>query len=303
MERDLLSVSIITPTFNHAHRLREAMDSVLEQAHAPLEYWVIDGGSADQTQSLLQQYSGRLNWISEPDRGQTDAIIKGFKRSSGEILGWLNADDRYRPGAIATAAQYFVNHPQVMLIYGDARFIDSNGCDLGPCAQVEPFNFQRMLTVGDFIVQPAAFFRRSAYEAVGGLDGGLSWSMDYDLWLKIARRFPVAYVPQVFADYRWDGNNKTATGAMNRIREVEQVIGRHGGSGLPAYFALEAAALRVGQSIDAARQSQLPQAITFAKDAMNHLFTTRTLSLLAQRSTWRMIETRRKIRRRSCRLG
>jgi len=295
----LLSISIVTPTFNHAHRLAEAIDSVLSQNYSPLEYWVIDGGSADQTQAILQKYAGRLHWISEPDRGQTDAIIKGFKRTQGDILGWLNADDRYRPGALAAAAKYFADHPQVMLIYGDAHFVDSIGRDLGPCSQVEPFDFDRLLRVSDYIVQPAAFFRPSAYEAVGGLDANLSWSMDYDLWLKIARRFPVAYVPKIFADYRWDGGNKTATGGMNRLREVERVIGRYGGTGLPAYFALEAAALRAGQAIDWFRQGSLSQAFTSMHEAAGHLLSTRTLSTLADRSTWRILETRRKIRRRS----
>lgn len=294
----MLSVSIITPTFNHAHRLGEAIESVLNQEHPLLEYWVIDGGSTDQTLFQLRKYANRIHWLSEGDHGQTDAIIKGFKRTDGEILGWLNADDRYQPGAIKTVVEYFHDHPQVMLVYGDARFIDSAGCDLGLCSQVEPFNFQRLLNVSDFIVQPAAFFRRSAYEAVGGLDANLSWSMDYDLWLKIAKRFPVAYVPRVFADYRWDGGNKTATGGMNRIQEIEQVIVRHGGSGLPAYFALEAAALRAGQFMDATRQGLLAQAFTFAKEAAKHLFSTRTLGTLVERSTWRIIETRRKIRRR-----
>ncbi|MCC7350861.1 MAG: glycosyltransferase [Phycisphaerales bacterium] len=297
------SVSIITPTFNHAHRLREAIDSVLDQSHQPLEYWVIDGGSADQTQPLLREYAGRLNWVSEPDRGQTDAIIKGIKKSCGEIVGWLNADDRYHPGAIAKAAQYFADHPQVMLIYGDARFIDTNGRDLGPCSQVEPFCFERLLGVSDFIVQPAAFFRRSGYEAVGGLDAGLSWAMDYDLWLKMARRFPVAYVSGVFADYRWDGVNKTATGGMSRINEVQQVARRHGGMGLPAYFALEAAAMRAGQSINAIRQGSISQAIDYAKEAAGYLCSGRTLRTLTERSTWRILETRRKIRRRAERTG
>ncbi|MCC6423047.1 MAG: glycosyltransferase [Phycisphaerales bacterium] len=299
----MLSVSIITPTFNHAHRLREAVDSVLEQNYSQLEYRVIDGGSADQTQALLQQYTGRLAWISEPDRGQTDAIIKGFKQSCGEILGWLNADDRYRTGAIATAAQYFSDHPQVMLIYGDACFIDSHGRQLGPCSQVEPFNYQRLLNISDFIVQPATFFRRSAYEAVGGLDAGLSWAMDYDLWLKIAKRFPVAYVPRVFADYRWDGGNKTATGGMSRLNEVEQVARRHGGKGLPSYFALEAAAMRANEVVEAIRQGSAIQAIKSAKSAAGHLLSTRTLGTLAERSTWRILETRRKIRRRASLLG
>lgn len=295
----MLSVSIISPTFNHARHLPEAIRSVLNQDYSPLEYWVIDGRSTDQTQSILQSYAGRLQWISEPDRGQADALVKGFARSKGDILGWLNADDRYRPGAIAAATEFFASHPQVMLLYGDARFVDSAGRDLGPCAQVELFDYRRLLTVSDFIVQPAAFFRRSAYEAVGGLDANLSWSMDYDLWLKIARRFPVAYIPKVFADYRWDGDNKTATGGMKRLQEVEQVIGRQGETGLPAFFALEAAGMRAGQLMDAARKGLYSQAFTFAKEASGHLFTTRTLSTLVQRSTWRILETRRKIRRRA----
>ena len=295
----MLSISIVTPAYNHAQHLPEAIESVLSQSYCPLEYWVIDGGSADQTRSILQSYAGRLRWISEPDRGQTDAIMKGFQRTEGEIIAWLNADDRYRPGTLEAVSQFFVKHPQVALVYGDAHFIDSAGRDLGRSAQVETFNYRRLLTVSDFIIQPAAFFRRSAYEAVCGLDASLSWSMDYDLWLKIAGRFEVAYLPMVLADYRWDGGNKTATGGMDRLHEVERVVRKHGGDGLPAYFAIEAAAMQAGQSFHSLLQGHYSQAFTSAREAAGYIFSQRVWGALGSRSAWRIIETRRKIRRRA----
>jgi glycosyltransferase involved in cell wall biosynthesis len=216
------------------------------------------GGSCERTPSPVGERAGErdsaegrgvcegrstLRIFSAPDRGQADAIARGIARSSGEIVTWLNSDDLLADGAIDAVVRYFEAHPNVALVYGQARFVDARGRDIGPCTVVEPYDRERLFHVGDYIIQPAAFFRQSAYEAVGGLDASLRYAMDWDLWLKLAKRFDVGYLPRVLAYYRWQGQNKSATGAWERLEEVAAVARRHGVTRLPAYFALEKAAL------------------------------------------------------------
>ena len=114
---------------------------------------------------------------------------------------------------------------------------------LGPCTVVEPYSCHRLIHYGDYIIQPAAFFTRQAYEAVGGLDKSLHWAMDWDLWIRLARRYPVVYIEKHLASYRWLGSNKTAEGGFDRLEEIETVARRYGCNGLPAYFRLEKARL------------------------------------------------------------
>jgi glycosyltransferase involved in cell wall biosynthesis len=236
-------VSVVTPSLNQASFLADAVASVRSQEGVPVEHIVVDGGSQDGTRKLLRGLGEAVLWVSEPDSGQAAAVNKGVRMGSGELLGWLNADDVYEPGAVAAAAGFLEAHPEVALVYGDAVFVDVSGRELGPCTQVRPFTYSELVTVGDFVAQPAAFFRRSAFEAVGGLDESLRWAMDYDLWLKLARRFPVAYLPERLARYRWTGQNKTALGGFPRLAELESVGRRHGAGGLPALFRLEKFAL------------------------------------------------------------
>jgi glycosyltransferase involved in cell wall biosynthesis len=236
-------VSIVTPSLNQAVFLGDAVASVQGQQGPPLEHIVVDGASADHTRELLAGQGDRVRWVSEPDAGQAAAVNKGVRMATGEILGWLNADDVYEPAAVATALAALDAHPEAALVYGDAVFVDTDGRELGPCTQVRPFTYEELVRMGDFVAQPAAFFRRSAFEAVGGLDESLRWAMDYDLWLKIAQRFPVVYLPRRLARYRWTGANKTALGGFARLAELELVGRRHGAGGLPALFRLEKFAL------------------------------------------------------------
>jgi hypothetical protein len=286
-------VSIITPSYNQGTFIEATILSVLEQDYSNLEYLVVDGASADETQEILRRYRGRLRWISEPDEGQAHAINKGFARTRGEILGWLNSDDTYLPGAISTAVEYLVAHPDVMLVYGDANFMDAGGVVIGLCAHVEPFDLNRLIHYSDFIVQPAAFFRRSAFEAVGGLDESLHWAMDYDLWLKISQRYQVAYLPRPMANSRWFGGNKTAIGGRTRLDEIEKVASRHGGRGLPAYFCLEAVALNGQEAWHAARRLDVGRASTCLVRAMAALISSKqAMRSLVSPRTWRVIGTR-----------
>ncbi len=136
MSREPL-VTVVTPSFNQGRFIRPTIRSVLEQDYPHVEYRVIDGGSTDDTHEVLRSYGDRLAWFSEPDDGQTDAILKGFGRSSGEILTWLNADDVYLPNAISRAVEELRRHPETGLVYGRGVILDEDGAEVGPFAVIE----------------------------------------------------------------------------------------------------------------------------------------------------------------------
>lgn len=296
-DEPLPSISIVTPSFNHAAYLDATIRSVLDQQYPSLQYVVMDGGSTDGTVDLLRRYDDRLTWSSKKDAGQADAIRKGFVRCTGEIIGWLNSDDTLKPGSLLAAARFLRDHPDIALVYGDAEFIRPDGSYLCPCANTEPFSRHRLLHYSDYIVQPAAFFRRSAYESVGGLDPSLHFAMDYDLWLKLAATFDFAYQPQCWAQYRWLGENKSAVGSWKRIEEVHQVARRHGAKRLPAYFRLEAVNLHLMEAKNQwLARHPIAAACAFAKATANALSSPRALISLTQPKTRTLIQTGRVLR-------
>ncbi|HZU87535.1 MAG TPA: glycosyltransferase family 2 protein, partial [Anaerolineaceae bacterium] len=139
-------VSIVTPSYNQARYLEATLRSVLEQDYPNLEYIVVDGGSTDGSREIIQKYASRLAWwVSEKDRGQTDAINKGFSRAHGEILAWLNSDDTYQPGAIRQAVEALQNHPRAGMVYADTNFIDAADNVIGkfPAAQTDYARLRR----------------------------------------------------------------------------------------------------------------------------------------------------------------
>jgi hypothetical protein len=147
----------------------------------------------------------RYRWISEKDRGQTDALIKGFGLAE-EILAWLNSDDTYAR-ALQAAAAFFRENPGISLLYGDAHYSDTDGEIIGKYP-TEDFNLGK-LAYFNFICQPSTFFRKEAFEAVGGLDDSLHFAMDYDLFVRICKRFTCRYLPQFFSKYRLHEASKT----------------------------------------------------------------------------------------------
>ena len=269
---DLPLVSIVTPSLNQGRFIEETVRSVLGQDYPRIEYLVVDGGSTDGTLDVLRRVGGNLRWISEPDHGQGAAINKGFRLASGEILGWLNSDDTYEARAVSTAVEHLRQHPDHAMVYGDATHVDEQDAEIGPCAYVGPFDLDRLVHESDYIVQPAAFFRRSAFEAVGGLDESLHWGMDYDLWLKLGRRFPIEYLPRKLARYRQTGQNKTALGRFDRFEEIKRIGERHGAGGLPATFCVDYFWLCVKEAGRRARRGDLRTALPLAWRGTSALF-------------------------------
>jgi glycosyltransferase involved in cell wall biosynthesis len=228
-------VSIVTPSYNQADYLEETIRSVLNQDYldqdgAHIEYIIVDGGSSDSSLEIIQRYADRLAWwVSEPDRGQTDAINKGFARASGDILAWINSDDSYLPNAVSEAAAFLQTHPQAAMVYGDANLVDEEGHVIGkfPARQTD---YQRLRQGYVHIPQQAAFFRADLWREVGPLDPSFYFAMDYDLWVRLARRAPLYYHPRLWANFRLHASGKSVVSDDRCWPEMLRVHLREGGS-------------------------------------------------------------------------
>jgi glycosyltransferase involved in cell wall biosynthesis len=229
-ERDLL-VSVVTPSLNQRRFIEETIKSVLSQDYQNIEHIVIDGGSTDTTVDVLRKYNHQIKSVSEPDAGQADAVNKGFKMAKGAILGWLNSDDTYHPGAASTIVNCFMANPETVMIYGDAHFIDEESRVIGKYPS-EPFNPERLRETCP-ICQPTVFMRREIVEKVGLLDVHLETCMDYDYWIRISKCFDpkrIKYLENEFlGNSRRYAGNKTFRLRRRVYREVMGTQKRHFG--------------------------------------------------------------------------
>lgn len=219
-------VSIVTPSYNQGEFIAETIESVLSQDYPNIEYWVIDGGSTDETLSILESYNNdpRFHWLSEHDQGQADAVNKGWCRCQGSILGWLNSDDTYLPQAIRMQALFLHTHPEVAVVYGDATFIDAQGRRIGNY-WARKFSQHEQLRAS-CIPQPTAFVRRACVARNGTLDTSLNYTLDYEYWLRASFHSMFAYRPEKVATYRIHPGSKTGSEMTNFNPELEAVIQR-----------------------------------------------------------------------------
>lgn len=221
-------VSIVTPALNQGEYLEATMRSVLEQDYPRIEYIVIDGGSTDATPGLLERYASRLAyWTSEPDRGQAQAINKGLRRSSGDLLGWLNADDLLLPGAITRSVQIFQEHPEIDVIYGRLERVNASGVVIPtPELPKDRVVFGSKLVIGECVVnQPGALWRRAVMERSGLLNEDLEYALDYEYWIRLVldgARFHRLTAP--VARFRLHSGSKTVSRTAWMAEEQERVL-------------------------------------------------------------------------------
>jgi glycosyltransferase involved in cell wall biosynthesis len=219
-------VSVVTPSYNQVRFIERTIDSVLSQQFCgSLEYLVMDGGSQDGTTEILSRKGGSLQWVSERDGGQADAVNKGLARATGDIIGWLNSDDIYYPGAVAAACASFDAHPEADLVYGDANHIDENDRILEPYGTA-PWDLDRLLE-NCYICQPAVFFRKSALERFGLLDARLQLCLDYEYWIRLAQSGAVFHwLRQVLAGSRLYPETKTLGSRVAVHSEINSMLAR-----------------------------------------------------------------------------
>ena len=220
-------VSIVTPSLDQARWLPEALESVRVQNYPHVEHVVVDGGSTDGTLAILRESDG-ASWSSEPDRGQSHALNKGFAAARGEIFGWLNADDAYLPHAVS-AGVAALEQTGAGLVYADVTRVNDDGVNPRRIRSRPKWDLWTELNLGCGIYSPAVFFTRAAFEAVGGIDESLHLTMDYDLWLRIGTRFGAAHVDDVWAVQRIHGDAKTIARMDDFWPERLAVSRRHGG--------------------------------------------------------------------------
>lgn len=216
-------VSIVTPSFNQASFLEQAMRSVFEQDYADIEYIVVDGGSTDGSADIIKKYANRLAfWVSEKDAGQAEAINKGMKRAKGDILAWLNSDDYYLPRALSSAVRAFEQNPQAVMVYGDMLAVDGHGKTLN-LMKYRSLTLEALLCF-QIIGQPAVFMKRSAFEQAGGLDLRFHFMLDHQLWIRLAQQGQLVHVPQIWAAARYHAAAKNRAQAVEFGREAFQIL-------------------------------------------------------------------------------
>jgi len=229
----MLKISIITPSYNQAGFIERTIESVQSQeGNFQLEHIVVDGGSEDGTRDILRRYGSAIRWISEPDEGQADALNKGLAMATGEVIGWLNSDDLYEPGALSTVAELFAAHRKLQWIYGKVRIIDAQGREirrwitLYKNLRMRRYSYAKLLAE-NWISQMGVFWRRSAARQVGWFRKDLHYCMDYDYWLRLGERWCGRFVDRYLAAFRWYPQSKSGAGFARQFSEELAVARAH----------------------------------------------------------------------------
>jgi len=226
-------VTIVTPSFNQAPYLRATIESVLSQDYPNIEYIIMDGGSTDSSASIAAEYSSRLKWFSEKDRGQSHALNKGFRMGKGEILAWINSDDILLEGAVRRAVEGFQQNPRAGAVYGEGFLMDPAGNFTCRFPHTRPFDLWTLVHLSDYVLQQTLYFRADVYREVGELREDYHWTMDWDLLIRIGRRYPLHYIAHYMGALREHPDAKTWYGGKVRSREIGRMLREHTGMLVP----------------------------------------------------------------------
>jgi glycosyltransferase involved in cell wall biosynthesis len=218
----MLTLSVVTPSFNQGRFIRRTIESVLSQ-DLPVEYVIMDGGSCDETADVVKPYEGRLHFVSEKDKGQTDALNKGIAVTCGDVIGWLNSDDVYYPGALRAVMDHLEANPGCDVVYGMADHIDVDDRFIEEYPS-RPFDLDH-LEEADFICQPSLFFRRRVVGRWGLPDVNLRYCMDYEYWMRLGlagARFD--YLERKLAGSRFYPDTKTMGQSLQVHAEINSML-------------------------------------------------------------------------------
>ncbi len=235
----LPKISVITPSFNQGNFIAETIDSVLSQGYKNLEYWIIDGGSKDDTIPVLKRYGKKIQWMSKKDNGQTDAINKGMEKVTGDIVTYLNSDDILLPGSIEKIADFFSTNPDIFWTTGMCKIINEKGKEIRKLITLyknfwlKYFRNSVSLSVVNFISQPATFWRRETVKSVGLFDTSLYYTMDYDYWLRMSRIYKLGFIDDYLASFRLHDESKSSKNVKKLFDEGYEVVKEHDKGVLP----------------------------------------------------------------------
>ena len=223
----LPKISVVTPSYNQAQFLEEAILSVIDQNYPNLEYIIIDGGSTDGSVDIVRKYEKKLAyWVSEPDRGQSHALNKGIAHATGDILFWLNADDVCLPGAFSTVIKAFNRKTMPRIVVGYAYIIDDQGKKCGEFKS-KFTSWEDYATRKNMIRQISTFFDRKLFDELGGLDESLNWPMDTDLLLRFTRVYEPLVIDEYLAAYRVHKTAKSISKSLSSYQQADRVYLRH----------------------------------------------------------------------------
>lgn len=235
MKKTLPKISIITPSFNQAEYIETTIQSVLSQNYPNLEYIVVDGASTDNTIEILSKYNRYIKWTSKKDKGQTDAINKGIKESTGQIIAYLNSDDTYLPNTLHTVAEFFENN-SYMWVTGKCKIVNNKGEKVRSVATLWKNIWLKTLDSGllkdglyilNFISQPATFWTRDVVKNIGYFDESLKYTMDYDYWLRIFKKYKPKVIDKNIATFRVHAESKGVTRTKAQFQEGYEVAKRY----------------------------------------------------------------------------
>jgi glycosyltransferase involved in cell wall biosynthesis len=230
-DKNELSISIIVPSLNQGRFIDQTLDSILKQNYPDIEVIVVDGGSTDGTVEILKSYNMRIKWVSEKDNGQTEAINKGLRLASGEILGYLNSDDYLLAGSLDKIRDQFLNE-KVYWISGDALIVDENSIEIQKGVRLYK-NLLRWLSmhslffITNYLVQPSTFWSRRAFKQAGFFDENLHYSMDYDYWFRLYRHSRPKILKDALSAFRIHSSSKGGSNYTKQIEEELNLIKRH----------------------------------------------------------------------------
>ena len=227
-----MKFSVITPSYNQGNFIGQTIESVLSQAYPDIEYIVVDGGSTDNTIDILKSYGDRIKWISEKDNGQTDAINKGMRMATGDILSYINSDDYFLPNTFDIIFKIFKENPQLMWLDGQCLLVDENGHKIQSLITsyrkfLRLFPTKSMLSFANYISQPSAFWRREVMQEIGLFDENLRYTMDYDYWMRLFEKYPVKIVKENFACFRIHSSSKGGSQFKFQFVEELQVLRKY----------------------------------------------------------------------------
>lgn len=215
-----MKISILTPSYNQGKFIDRCIQSVLNQDFPEIEHIIIDGGSTDNTTTVLKKYR-HLKWVSEKDEGQADALNKGLKMATGDIIGWINSDDYYEENIFTDVISHFQNEDTYWIL-GDITFCyPEQGVErLERSVEV---SYLKLLDNPDIVRQQGVFFRRSVLEEVGAWNKDMHMVMDYDLWVRLSKKYQPKMVNKNYAYFLWHAEQKSSV--KNTIRQIKEIDG------------------------------------------------------------------------------